>query len=384
MMNHRQTAFPLTATLCFGLILAPAALRTRSSFAQTPASSTAARQIGTVKSISGESITLATDTGQTVTVTASADTKILKLAAGSTDLKTAQPSQLTDVAVGDRMLATGKPGEAPTALAATRIVLMKSSDIAQKNAQDQSQWRTNGVGGIVSAVDPGAGVISVTSGAGKYTVTTTGSTTFKRYSSDSTKYQDAKPGTLAQIHTGDQLQARGQKSADGLSVKADEVLSGSFKNLSGLISTTDATSGTITLKDLATKKMVTVNVTPNTNIRKLSPQMSQMFTARADGGRPGPSRSAPGPSGQAPGARGPGAGRGELSQMINRLPSESLADLNKGDAVMIVATEPTPGAETFTAVTLLTGVEPILTANPNGGMDLSGWSMGEGPGTGSE
>jgi hypothetical protein len=70
--------------------------------------------------------------------------------------------------------------------------------------------------------------------------------------------------------------------------------------------------------------------------------------------------------------------------MINRLPSESLADLNKGDAVMIVATEPTPGAETFTAVTLLTGVEPILTANPNGGMDLSGWSMGEGPGTGSE
>src|SRR3569623_466426 len=168
MMNYRQTAFPLTATLCFGLILAPAALRTRSSFAQTPASSTAARQIGTVKSISGESITLATDTGQTVTVTASADTKILKLAAGSTDLKTAQPSQLTDVAVGERMLATGKPGEAPTALAATRIVLMKSSDIAQKNAQDQSQWRTNGVGGIVSAVDPGAGVISVTSGAGKY------------------------------------------------------------------------------------------------------------------------------------------------------------------------------------------------------------------------
>jgi hypothetical protein len=384
MMNRRQTAFSLTATLCFGLILAPAALRARSSFAQAPASSTAARQIGTVKSISGQSITLTTDTGQTVTVTASADTKILKLAAGSTDLKTAQPSQLTDVAVGDRMLATGKPGDTATALTAARIVLMKSSDIAQKNAQDQSQWRTNGVGGIVSAVDSGTGAISLTSGSGKYTVTTTGNTIFKRYSSDSTKYQDAKPGTLADIHSGDQLQARGQKSADGLSVKADEVLSGSFKNLSGLILTADAASGAITLKDLATKKMVTVNVTANTNIRKLSPQMAQMFTARADGARQPGGRGAPGTSGQAAGARGQGAGRGELSQMINRLPSESLADLKKGDAVMIVATEPTPGADTFTAVTLLTGVEPILTANPNGGMDLSGWSMGEAPGAGSE
>jgi hypothetical protein len=45
-----------------------------------------------------------------------------------------------------------------------------------------------------------------------------------------------------------------------------------------------------------------------------------------------------------------------------------------------VASEPSPGATTVTAVTLLSGVEPILTANPNGGMDLSGWSMGGGPG----
>jgi len=75
-------------------------------------------------------------------------------------------------------------------------------------------------------------------------------------------------------------------------------------------------------------------------------------------------------------------GGGELSQMISRLPSEGLADVKKGDAVMIVATEPTPGSATLTAVTLLTGVEPILTANPNGGMDLSGWSMGGAPGGG--
>jgi len=65
--------------------------------------------------------------------------------------------------------------------------------------------------------------------------------------------------------------------------------------------------------------------------------------------------------------------------MIGRMPSATLADLHKGDAVMIVASEPTPGATTVTAVTLLSGVDAILTANPTGGMDLS-MSLGGGGG----
>ena len=69
----------------------------------------------------------------------------------------------------------------------------------------------------------------------------------------------------------------------------------------------------------------------------------------------------------------------DLSQMIARFPNITLADLHKGDAVMIVASEATPGASTVTAVTVLTGVDPILTANPNGGMDLS-MSLGGGGG----
>lgn len=68
--------------------------------------------------------------------------------------------------------------------------------------------------------------------------------------------------------------------------------------------------------------------------------------------------------------------------MLNRLPTETLSDLTKGEAVMVVATEPTPGATTVTAITLLTGVEPILTANPNGGIDLGGWSLDQGAASG--
>lgn len=70
--------------------------------------------------------------------------------------------------------------------------------------------------------------------------------------------------------------------------------------------------------------------------------------------------------------------------MISQFPTEQLADLQKNDAVMIVAIEPTPGSSEVSAVTVLTGVDPILTANPNGGMDLSRWSLGGEGGGGGE
>ena len=57
--------------------------------------------------------------------------------------------------------------------------------------------------------------------------------------------------------------------------------------------------------------------------------------------------------------------------MIARLPTITLADLHKQDAVMIIASESAPDATAVTAVTVLSGVDAILTANPNGGMDLS-------------
>ena len=78
----------------------------------------------------------------------------------------------------------------------------------------------------------------------------------------------------------------------------------------------------------------------------------------------------------------------DLSQMVARLPAEPIADLKTGDAVMIVASQSDPASQSFTAVTLLSGVEPILAASPNGAapsMTLSPWSVGSGaPGGGPE
>jgi hypothetical protein len=50
-----------------------------------------------------------------------------------------------------------------------------------------------------------------------------------------------------------------------------------------------------------------------------------------------------------------------------------------GDAVMIVSTSPSADSSKSTAVTLLAGVDAILTASPDGqSMTLSPWSLGGG------
>jgi len=372
--------------IAFGLLLAAAGPMMCSAVAQAPAAAPVAPKVGTIKAVSGNSLTVATDAGPTVTITVPDTAKVQQLAAGSVDPKTATPSELSNIAVGDRVLVTVKAGDTPDAFTARTVYLMKSGDIAQKNAAEQADWKKNGTGGIVSAVDPATGAITITAGAKKIAVSTSSKTDFLRFTGDSVKFQDAKPGTLAQIQVGDQIQARGVKSDDGLSVQAAEVVSGSFKNLSGLVASIDAASGKITLKDLLTKKMFTVNVSANSDLRKMPLQMATMFAARTQAGAAG-GASAGGAGG---GQGGPGGGQGgpaggarraagaDLSQMIARMPTATLADLKVNDAVMIVASEPSPGATTVTAITLLSGVEPILTANPNGGMNLSGWSMGGG------
>src|SRR5271154_6618049 len=130
--------------------------------AQTPTASApaAARQIGTVKAVAGGSLTLTTDAGQEVVVSVADGARVLQLAPGSTDLKTAQTIGLADIAVGDRVLVSGKAGDTASAFSASRVILMKSSDIAQKHEMEQADWQKRGTGGIVSAVDAASGTLT--------------------------------------------------------------------------------------------------------------------------------------------------------------------------------------------------------------------------------
>ncbi len=387
------------SVLGFGLALPVAgALAGGMASAQTAAPA-AARQIGTVKSVSGNTLTISTDANQPVVITVAGGAHVLQLAPGSTDLKTAQAAALTDVAVGDRVLVTGAAGSDAGSFTAQRVILMKSADLAQKHEAEQADWQKRGSGGIVSAVDAGSGAVTITVGAKKIQVATNSKTIFRRYAGDSVKFEDAVPGTLAQIQSGDQLRVRGARSDDGSSIQAEEIVSGSFKNLAGTIATLDAASGSLTLKDLATKKTVTVKVTANSSVRTLPPQAAAMLARRAHpgagagngggapagGGRPGAGAGSEPGAGQGSGSGPGGAGRaggGDLSQIVSRLPAGSIQDLKVNDAVMIVASQADPSSPTVTAITLLSGVEPILAASPNSSpeMTLSPWSLGGGGG----
>ena len=388
----RDSLAGVRGVLSVGLLLVWTGATATQAVAQAAAPAAATGMVtqrGAVETVSGGTITMKADAGQEYTIAVPDGARILQVPVGSTDLKTATAIQLTDIAAGDHILVTGKAGSDAGTLSAVRVILMKSGDIAQKNAAEQADWKARGTGGIVNAVDPASGAITVGSGTKKVVINTTAKTEFRRWSGDSVAYQDAKPGTLADIHVKDHVQARGAKSADGTSVQAEEVVSGTFLNLSGSIVNVDP-NGTMTLKDLASKKMMTVSVTAKADIRKMPAQVATMMAARSNGGGAGGGGRRGGGGGQdaaAGAAAGGDAGSmrrsagADLSQMISRFPTIAVGDLHKGDAVMVVASEATPGASTVTAITVLSGVDPILTANPNGGMDLSMNIGGGGGGT---
>jgi hypothetical protein len=239
------------------------------------------------------------------------------------------------------------------------------------------------------------------------TVHVSNTTILRRYSPDSIKFDDARLAPVSEIKTGDQLRARGARSADGSELTAEEIVSGTFRNISGLIVAVDPSNSTIVVQDLATKKAIAIKVTTDSQLRKLPPPMAQRIAARLKGipaeavSSSTPSAAGSSNAGQpvtqsasASASPGSGAGQGmggsggsgrpagapaaDLQQAINRIPAAKLADFQKDDAVMIVATEGGPNSAP-TAITLLGGVETILEA-PNASTILSAWSLGGTPG----
>jgi hypothetical protein len=378
-----------------------------SSSSQTPA---VARPVGTIKSISGNTITMATDAGSDVTVQIQDTTKLVRIAPGQKDLKDAASIQVQDLQPNDRILVRGKLADDGKTVLAQSIIAMKKADITEKQAREREEWQKRGTGGLVSSVDPASNTVTVALPAigekKNVAIHLSKDTILRRYAPDSVKFDDAKPAPLDQIKPGDQLRARGARSADGSELAADEIVSGTFRNIAGTISAIDASTGSITVQDLATKKSATIKITSESQLRKLPLPMAQRIAARLKGvPADAPVQSASNApaganSGQAEKPAGPptggagsngsnapagsgrpgGGGAPDLQQAISRMPAATLADLQKGDAVMIVATEGGPNSAP-SAITLLAGVEPILQASPNSSTSiLSPWSLAGAPG----
>ena len=393
-MNARKLA-ALVLALMLSLIFSGFA-PIPSAQAQAPAAQNAAsRPVGTVKAINGNAVTMTTDAGAELTVNVQDSTRLIKTAPGQKDLTGATAIQLKDLQAGDRILVRGALSDDSKSIAASAIIVMKKSDIEQKQANERADWQKRGVGGLVTAVDAASGTITISSAAlsGNKSVAihTAKDTVIRRYAPDSIKFDDAKLATLDQIQAGDQLRARGDRNPDGTELNAQEIVSGSFRNIAGTVISTDAAANSLTVTDLKTKKPVTVKLTSDSQFRKLPAMMAQIIAARMSGAPAGGNASAnPQPGGAtpsaAPGAR-PGGGAGgagngragggqDFQQILSRIPPATLADLVKGDAVMIVATQGT-GDGPVTAITMLSGVDSILAATSKGGqqMFLTPWNL---------
>jgi hypothetical protein len=373
-------------------------------------SSAPARSVGVIKSLNGNSVILATDSGSEINVLLQDSTRLVRTTPGQKDLSGATAIKPQDLQPGDRMLVRGTNSEDGKSVLASSAIVVTRTDVAQKQERDREDWEKRGIGGLVQSVDlksadPGTGrlTISLTSFSGTKTVAiqTSKTTIVRRYAPDSVKFDDAKPGTVAQIKPGDQLRARGTRNADGTELSAEEIVSGSFRNVVGTIDSTNAGKNTISVSDLLQKKPVTVKLSGDSQLRQLPPLMAQRLARRlkvgasednsegasANGGPPAGAGSlrrdnAARPrsfgQGESQAAGAPRSGPPDFQQMLNRMPTVNIADLHKGDAVMIVATEGAANSNP-TVITLLTGVDAILSASPNSGRAasiLSPWNLG--------
>jgi hypothetical protein len=427
--HSRPRAVLSTSSLLTALVVLTLARPCYFSAQDKPASSTGSAQItkavGVIKSIQADSITVAAESGGEVTAKLMGSTKILRVPPGEKDLKNATALQAQDLQPGDRVLVRGPAstdgGGQTTVIAALAVIVMKQADVAAKQQHDRDDWQKRGVGGLVTKVDAATSTITISSGGmgvnRSIAIHIAKDTILRRYAPDSVNFDDAKPAPatefMAQIKAGDQLRARGTRSPDGSEVSAEEVVAGSFRNIAGTIKAIDASTNTMTVQDAISKGAVVVKVSPDSQMKKLPAELAQRIAMRLRGMAGGGSGDQAGANGQgqtqsqtqgqtttrqgaAPGGGGARpapesqAGRGaggngppDLQRMLSRLPNSTLADLQKGDAVMIVSTE---GGDSgvVTAITLLAGVEAILTAAPNRSASslLSPWSLGASGGEG--
>src|SRR5208282_4154526 len=399
----------LLATLLAALIVPlPVGALAQDQPSGNSANTQVAKAVGVIKSLQANSITIASESGGELTATLAPTTKILRVPPGEKDLKNATPLQAQDLQPGDRVLVRGQTtnGDAHT-IAALAVIVMKQSDVAARQQHDRDDWQKRGVGGLVTKVDPAADTITISSGGLGTTrnivILISKDTVLRRYAPGSVKFDDAKSASLDEVKVGDQLRARGTRNPEGTELAADEVVSGSFRNIAGTIKSIDAAASSMTVQDAITKSPVVVKISADSQMKKLPPEMAQRIATRlkaagvgagdpkdGTGQNPGGIRDTTGTQGASaasggshsgagsPAPRGPGgSGPPDFQRMLSRLPNAQLSDLQKGDAVMMVSTQ-AGDSGMVTAITLLAGVDAILTAAPNRSASslLSPWSLG--------
>jgi hypothetical protein len=363
-------ALPSLALLLAGASFVPATQGTPAQNSNGARAQQRQRVVGEVTAVDASTgqLTVRTDAGETVALATDDKTAYLRVPPGETAIDKAVRATRADVRVGDRVLA---PGVASAGGQARQIILMGRADASALGAREEGRR----VGGRIVALDPARKQIIIESRArgGFETVTldASGGVRFLRFAPDSARARDAQPSSFADLKVGDSVRATGERSADGARFTPEEIIAGLFTRVAGIVSAVDAARGELTVRNEQTGQTVTVAVGGRSTLKRVTPEFARAFNERAERAARGGPRRAPGGAAlqQANANRNGRDGRREggdgerrgasLQQMLEGLPAVAVADLKKGDAVVVTAT---PGADASraTAITLVTGDADFL------------------------
>jgi ribosomal protein L24 len=352
---------------------------------------------GEVTSISENKIVLQTKDGA-IEAVLSNKTEYKRVPPDNPSLKSAIASNLTEVAIGDKLLITGVVSADKKTIPAKAVYLLTKSDIAQKQSKETEKWQTRGVSGRVTAVNPQTKQITISTrgvmGERATVVSLKDETIFRRYAPDSVSFGESKISSISEIQTGDMIRALGDKNADGSTLSAEEIVTGSFQTVGGTVTAIDTAKNEITINNLQTKKDVTIIIGKNSVLKQfpveMAQRMAQFQMMQAGGMQPGqggmrPPRGNPpnAPAAQpAPGenpnqmvqSRGQGGmrgGGGNIDDMLERFPNITIENLKVGDMIAVSSTK-SANQERITAIKLLSGVEPFLKMQQASGQNQGG------------
>jgi hypothetical protein len=340
---------------------------------------------GDVVSVNDSKIVLKTKDGD-LEVGLVSSTEFKRVPPENPSLKAAVAAALSDIGVGDKLLVTGILSEDKRSLPARAVYLMTKSDIARKQQKDVERWGTRGISGRVASVNTAANQVTIEvrglMNTTNIVVSAKPDAEFKRYAPNSVRYDEALESSIAEIKPGDMFRAVGDRGADGTSFTAEEIVTGAFQTIAGEVKSVDTTKNEVIIADSRTKKDVIVSLGSFSVLKKFPEEMAQRMTMgggsggpgggiRPAGGQPGAQPAGERPAGGQPGAGQPGGGqggpmrmggaRGGIDDIFERLPVISLADLKPGD-VVAVSSSKNGSADKVTAIKVLAGVGPFLTA----------------------
>ncbi len=148
------------------------------------------------------------------------------------------------------------------------------------------------------------------------------------------KRNDAVESSFAEIKVGDLLRVQGEKSDDRTHITAEEITAGSFLRAGGTVTAVNTSTGEVTIKNGQTGQPLIIRTRKRSMLRRIPPDIAELLEKRQSSSK-------------------------NLQERIENSPAITVADLKKGDMVLVSATVGTDPSRA-TAVMLLTGEKAFM------------------------